>query len=80
LRPGHCTAHPLTPPAPIPLLQYATWQLGAPTLSMLYGLRLIASIIESKILLQYTIITKAIQVTVGMAGLAGDAQCGEMYC
>jgi hypothetical protein len=43
-------------------LQHATWQLGAPTLSMFYGLRLVASIVESQLLLGYTVITDAVQV------------------
>ena len=43
-------------------LQHATWQLGAPTLSMFYGLRLVASIVLSELLLGYTVITSAVQV------------------
>ncbi|KAL4857549.1 hypothetical protein ACK3TF_002404 [Chlorella vulgaris] len=41
---------------------HATWQLGAPTLSMFYGLRLVASIVESQLLLGYTVITDAVQI------------------
>lgn len=52
-------SHSLFVPSP---LQHATWQLGAPTLSMFYGLRLVASIVESQLLLGYTVITDAVQV------------------
>ncbi|EFN60112.1 expressed protein [Chlorella variabilis] len=41
---------------------HATWQLGAPTLSMFYGLRLVASIVLSELLLGYTVITSAVQI------------------
>ena len=48
---------------PASLLQHSTWQLGAPTVSMFYGLRLISSIIESQLLLDYTIIKTGVQVS-----------------
>ncbi|PRW61466.1 hypothetical protein C2E21_0666 [Chlorella sorokiniana] len=44
------------------LLQHTTWQLGAPMVSLFYGLRLVASIIESKIVLSYTVITTGVQI------------------
>ncbi|EFN51960.1 hypothetical protein CHLNCDRAFT_139635 [Chlorella variabilis] len=43
-------------------IQHSTWQLGAPTVSMFYGLRLISSIIESQLLLDYTIIKTGVQI------------------
>lgn len=51
------------PPLPHPLLQHTTWQLGAPMVSLFYGLRLVASIIESKIVLSYTVITTGVQAS-----------------
>ena len=58
------------PPAPRPhsfvgqnyLLQYTTWALGAPIVSMLYGLRLVASILFSMAILNYTVIRTPVQV------------------
>ncbi|KAL4452756.1 hypothetical protein ABPG75_008418 [Micractinium tetrahymenae] len=44
------------------LLQHTTWQLGAPLVSMLYGLRLVASILLSKAILSYTVIETAVQI------------------
>ncbi|KAL4438959.1 hypothetical protein ABPG77_006896 [Micractinium sp. CCAP 211/92] len=44
------------------LLQHTTWQLGAPLVSMLYGLRLVASILLSKAILSYTVIDSAVQI------------------
>ncbi|KAI7838425.1 hypothetical protein COHA_007797 [Chlorella ohadii] len=44
------------------LLQHTTWQLGAPMVSLFYGLRLVASIIESKIILSYTVISTGVQI------------------
>ena len=43
-------------------IQHATWQLGAPTVSMFYGLRLVASILESKLILSTTVITSGVQI------------------
>ncbi|KAI7839517.1 hypothetical protein COHA_006784 [Chlorella ohadii] len=45
-------------------IQYSTWVLGAPTVSMFYGLRLVAAIVESKIILGATVIKEPIAGTV----------------
>lgn len=47
-------------------LQHTTWQLGAPMVSLFYGLRLVASIVESKIILSYTVITTGVQARRGL--------------
>ncbi|PSC74038.1 hypothetical protein C2E20_2672 [Micractinium conductrix] len=44
------------------LLQYTTWALGAPIVSMLYGLRLVASILFSMAILNYTVIRTPVQI------------------
>lgn len=46
-------------------IQYATWVLGAPTVSMFYGLRLVAAIVESKIILGATVIREPVQASRG---------------
>lgn len=46
-------------------IQYATWVLGAPTVSMFYGLRLVAAIVESKIILGATVIKEPVQASLG---------------
>lgn len=43
-------------------LQHATWQLGAPTVSIFFGLRLVFSVLQSKLLLHATIITQPVQI------------------
>ena len=43
-------------------IQHATWQLDAPTVSMFYGLRHVASILESKLILSTTVITSGLQI------------------
>lgn len=51
------------PPSPAsPPPQNATWQLGAPTVSMVYGLRLIAAIVEQRLILGATVITSGLQI------------------
>lgn len=52
-------------PAPAVVMQHTTWQLGAPMVSLFYGLRLVASIIESKIILSYTVISTGVQASAG---------------
>jgi len=42
----------------------STWVLGAPTVSMFYGLRLVAAIVESKIILGATVIKEPVQASV----------------
>ena len=54
-------------------IQHATWRLGAPTVSMFYGLRLVAAIVESKIVLGVTVITTGLQVRAVMGAGAGEA-------
>lgn len=57
---------PLSVPPALPArLQHTTWQLGAPLVSMLYGLRLVASILLSKAILSYTVIDTGLQVGSG---------------
>ena len=43
-------------------IQHSTWQLGAPTVSMFYGLRLVASILFSKFILSTTVVTSGVQI------------------
>lgn len=62
----------LPPTSALPRAQHATWQLGAPTISMFYGLRLVASILLSKALLGATLITDAVQVRVCKGGGCGS--------
>ncbi|KAL4425701.1 hypothetical protein ABPG75_009717 [Micractinium tetrahymenae] len=65
------------------LLMNATWVLGAPTIAMFYGLRLVASIVETKFILQTTIISSAVQAAAGgscqrqavMAAKCSNASC-----
>lgn len=45
-----------------PRKQHTTWRLGAPLVSMLYGLRLVASILLSKLAMGYTVIRTGVQV------------------
>lgn len=44
-------------------IQHSTWRLGAPTVSMFYGLRLVAAIVESKLILGTTIIKTGLQAS-----------------
>jgi drug/metabolite transporter (DMT)-like permease len=43
-------------------IQYSTWVLGAPTVSMFYGLRLVAAIVESNLILGTTVIKEPVQI------------------
>ena len=55
--------HARTPRAPLPHPpQHTTWKLGAPLVSMLYGLRLVASIGEQRAALGYTVIQSGVQI------------------
>lgn len=48
-------------------LQYATWHLGAPTVSMFYGLRLVFTLLMSRAIMGANIITRPVQVGAGRA-------------
>lgn len=50
---------PTCPPLPA---QNATWRLGAPTVSLFFGARLVAAVAEQWLLLQHSIIQSGVQV------------------
>lgn len=43
-------------------LQNATWQLGAPLTSLLYGFRLVAAIVEQQLILGTVVVSSGLQI------------------
>lgn len=57
-----CSQAPPFLHVPAPPLQHATWQLGAPSVSLFFGVRLVAAVAAQQLLLSSTVITSGVQI------------------
>lgn len=58
-----CSQAPPFLHVPAPPLQHATWQLGAPSVSLFFGVRLVAAVAAQQLLLSSTVITSGVQAS-----------------